>query len=115
MIRLIIVVALLAGSVSAHGYGLYGAGSESCATWTSRRSTNDPLWGGSISWVFGWVSAAGYWEVAETNDLNDSGDLAHTDHNAIAVWIDKYCSQNLVDDLEDATIVLVEELARRAG
>ena len=54
-----------------------------------------------VSWVLGWLSAAGHYSV----------DLKETDVDAISAWVDSYCHANPLDTVAGAATVLVKTLA----
>ena len=111
--RTLVLAMLLVGCVSAHGeITIYGAGAESCAKWSQTREESDAR--GFVLWVLGWLSGAGYYDVARIYSYNKSGELVQTDSEAIAVWVDDYCRENPRDQVSDAAKALVKELAQRA-
>jgi hypothetical protein len=81
----------------------YGSGTTSCGTWLADRD-NYAVHMVELSWVLGWLSAAGAYNV--------QSDLRHTDANAIAAWVDKYCRENPLDHISDAAAHLVDELSK---
>ena len=82
----------------------YGAAVESCGTWLANRHRGD--WYTDGQWVLGWVSAAGVYQAAT---------LRPTDANAMAVWVDNYCTAHPLDQLWVATAALVQELSKPAS
>ena len=60
-----------------------------------------------LSWVLGWVSAAGTYLGATLG-----GQLRHTDADAIAASLDKYCRENPLKNITDASLSLVLELSK---
>jgi hypothetical protein len=80
----------------------YGAGLLSCGKWLAARKGND--WYENGQWVFGWVSAAGNYNV--------QGSLRHSDSLALAAWVDKYCRENPLKTVAQASAALVDELAK---
>ena len=110
--RILILAVLLAGSVSAHGLEVYGAGAESCGKWIEF-SKNQLMRYNLNQWVLGFVSAASLFDGAKKLGF-ESGELAETDSNAVGVWMDNYCRENPLDTIMLAAGVLVGELAERA-
>jgi hypothetical protein len=105
-----ILLAVLVLSTNAHGGTTYfGAGVNSCGSWTeewARDSQRLELW---KAWVLGFVSGA--------NIYAEHGDFLRgpVDAPAIYAWINNYCRAHPLESLRDAAIELVGELLRRAG
>lgn len=110
--RILILAALLVGSVTAHGYTRYGDGNKSCGEWTQIKKNGDSS--ATAQWVLGWISAAGYYSVAKGID-NDSGILVTIDSAEIVAWVDDYCRLKPLNTVAHAAEAAVKELARRAG
>ena len=83
----------------------YGAGVKSCGTWLADRRENGVMAAVDTAWLLGWVSAAGYYDAR--------GNLRHTDSDAIAAWVDKFCREHPLDDISIAAAQLVETLAKQ--
>lgn len=84
-------------------YFVYGVGNESCGKWlASRTRPEDRLH--QTSWLLGWVSAAGFYDVY--------GTLKNTDVDAVAAWTDNYCHDHPLENLSVAAGVLVKTLAK---
>jgi hypothetical protein len=89
-----------------------------------------------LQWTLGYVTAAGYYTAAIWNSLLDANpDLAtflstycsqqpaarlcrnqlvkKTDADAISAWLNLYCRDHPIDDLETANRALVESLGDR--
>jgi hypothetical protein len=84
---------------------LYGAGGSSCGQWLADREK--PMHHVELNWVLGFVTAS----------ENFFGELKlpmprHTDANAITAWVDKYCRENPLKNIADASANLVIELAK---
>jgi hypothetical protein len=73
----------------------YGAGASSCAWWIKDKKdkANYHL---NMQWVLGYVSAAG-----------NCVDLKKTDSDAIAIFMDNYCSEHPYSRISDAAFELV--------
>ncbi|MFB3105746.1 MAG: hypothetical protein ACE1ZA_12615 [Pseudomonadales bacterium] len=110
--RIVMLAALLVGSISAHGYMRYGHGNKSCGEWTQIQETADAA--AVTQWVLGWISAAGYYAVAK-GIANDSGLLVTIDSQAIVAWVDDYCRRKPLNTVAHAAEAAVKELAERAG
>jgi hypothetical protein len=81
----------------------YGVGTQSCGTWlAARKQQTDYASMVYLNWVLAWLSAAGYY----------GADLRHTDSNAVAAWLDKYCRENPLNYIKDAAPSLVDELSK---
>jgi hypothetical protein len=104
-----VVAVLCVGTANATPYTIYGGGTESCGQWIA--SANNGTRGWLLSWVLGWVTAAGHYGVgamyAKSPALQDS------DADAIAAWLDNYCSTHSLDKMPKAVDALVQELAHR--
>jgi len=89
-------------------YRDYGAGVASCGKWLADRSdwlANRSIQHGvDLSWVLGWLSAAGYYDVR--------GDLRDTDADAVTAWVDKYCREHPLNEIDEAASSLVVELSK---
>ncbi len=84
---------------------VYGAGAESCGRWLASSSDQGTrLY--NESWVLGWLSAAGHYNV--------HGPMQDTDADAVSAWLDSYCKEHPLDSLHVASAVLVRELSKRA-
>jgi hypothetical protein len=84
---------------------VYGAGTASCGKWLADRET--PMHPVELSWVLGFLTAS----------ENFLGELhlpspRHTDANAVAAWVDKYCRENPLKNIADASPALVIELSK---
>ena len=82
-------------------YHSYGNGSVSCGSWVADRNTRSHF--SEEQWVLGYVSAVGYYDVFELKHTNE----AHVGFN---LYIDNYCHQHPLSDIEEATQHLVEDL-----
>lgn len=84
---------------------LYGAGINSCGSWLEHRGI-DALHSHELSWVLGWLSASENWGTGLGIHLR------HTDANAVSAYVDKYCRENPLKSIADASLGLVVELAK---
>jgi hypothetical protein len=85
-------------------YTQYGNYKVSCGTLTSSSGLQK---GAYTAWIMGFVSGAGYgYSISGTT-------LAETDYEGGAAWIEKYCSEHPLDEIVNAAIALVKELAAR--
>jgi hypothetical protein len=100
----LIILCGMGTQVAAGTATVYGAGTESCGKWIAS-STNPGIRAWEVSWVLGWLTAAGYYRVA--------GDLKETDSDAIAAWVDNYCRANPLDTVGTAATGLIKTLAER--
>jgi hypothetical protein len=84
---------------------LYGAGNRSCGNWLADRGnvTHET----ELNWVLGWLSASGAFIATVTK-----GSLRHTDADAVAAWVDKYCRAYPINNIGDAASSLVVELSK---
>ena len=110
--RILILSVLLAGSVSAHGLELYGAGAESCGKWIEF-GKDEIMRYHFNQWVLGFISAASVFDGAKKLGF-ESGELAETDSDTVDAWMENYCRENPLDKIVIAAGVLVGELAEQA-
>src|SRR5262249_41665691 len=80
-------------------YVVYGSGTITCGKWTAERQ-EPSLHTGRLNWVLGYITGAA-WQ-GETIRLTDS--------DGIDQWLDRYCAQNPLVKLEDATKALISDL-----
>lgn len=106
----VIVVAVVFGYLALPGLAqssrprtLYGPGTRSCGAWTADRKT-ESAWLGQANWLTGVVSAANMFAEQPPRE---------TDSQAIAAWIDNYCSANPLSGLSDAVGGLLTALDTR--
>jgi hypothetical protein len=83
---------------------VYGAGTSSCGMWLADRAT--PMHNFELSWVLGYLTAS------ENYSASLQIPLRHTDANAAAGWVDKFCRENPLKDIADASFSLVVELSK---
>jgi hypothetical protein len=88
----ILAVTLSGGTTEA--YQLLGPGGASCGTWTADRRTG--LHQIDLAWVLGFLTAVGYIGVDNLDPLQG------LDANAVAAWIDSYCQQHPLQDIDAA-------------
>jgi hypothetical protein len=92
---------------------LYGAGGASCGSWLADRNNLKQNIEATfrstveLNWVLGFLTAS----------ENFLGELhlpspRHTDANAVAAWVDKYCRENPLKNIADASANLVIELSK---
>jgi hypothetical protein len=84
---------------------VYGAGTASCGKWLADRQTLTH--NVELNWVLGFLTAS----------ENFFGELhlpmpRHTDAPAVAAWVDKYCRENPLKNVADASANLVIELSK---
>jgi hypothetical protein len=79
---------------------MYGPGTASCGKWLADRE-NVAMHQIELSWVLGWLSAMG--AVGWSLHPNGRG-LRHTDADAVAAWVDKYCRAYPLNNIGDAGI-----------
>jgi hypothetical protein len=85
---------------------VYGWGNHSCGKWLASINDESERFLYS-SWVLGWVSAAGYYDV--------QGSLRKTDSDAMRAWIDNYCHDHPLETIDTAASALVRALAKHKG
>jgi hypothetical protein len=84
----------------------WGAGSRSCGNWLADRG-NTFLHNVELSWVLGWSSAS-----SAIYGVSLGGHMRQTDSDAVAAWLDKYCRENPLKSLTDASLALNLELLK---
>ena len=68
-----------------------GAGATSCGMWVEDRKLNGHY--SQLAWIMGFISAYNHYVDSKARNRPD-GVFGSIDHNAIAVWMDNYCSNN---------------------
>ena len=98
-----VMLCCLLPSVS-HGstYTSYGAGTRSCKQYLVDRRNGAHI--PSMIWVQGWVSAVGHYGIA---------DLRHIDANAMVSFVDRYCRETPLEDVDGAARALVKALMKK--
>lgn len=96
-----IAVATTVASPALADYKGYGVGMKSCGAWLQERKSGTGDWYQMGQWVLGYVTAYGYYG---THDLKD------VDSHAMSAWIDNYCQQNPLEDIETAARKLIDTL-----
>lgn len=102
---LVITLAIvgLANSALAETKPILGPGAGTCGTWTQeRKETQYPH---KLGWVLGFISSY--------NHYMNKNIFGNADAQAIASWIDNYCSANPLDSVYTVSIALIRELERR--
>ena len=89
-------------------FTIYGAGTKSCGNWLADRKEGQAMEQVELSWALGWLSASGAWLGVE----HPGSYLRETDANAIAAWLDKYCRDNPLKSIADASSSLALELSK---
>ena len=106
MKRTLAVICLLATiSVNAAPRTVLGTGLMSCGKWNKEQDRI--MKGLYVSWVLGYVSALNF-----TNTNTDA--LKNTDSDAVESAIDKFCLQNPLEDVHDASNDVFLQLLRMA-
>lgn len=85
-------------------YKVYGHGAASCGTWIQRQREGGVSSNSTKAWIVGFVSGAGY--VAAPS-------LGVTDSDGVAAFVDKYCAENPLKTIANATEELVDTLQRK--
>jgi hypothetical protein len=107
MAAVLLCAASLGSAETAHPPGQYkdyGQGNLSCGRWLTDRRSDQATSLSDISWVLGWLSAAGYYDAR--------GALRDTDANAVDAWVDKYCREHPLNDIQDAAVSLGDQLSK---
>ena len=101
--------------VSANANEIRGAGASTCGTWLQYRISKEKfaeLFAElHLHWIQGFISS--YNQFVYTG-RNPDGIFGSVDSKSIAAWMDNYCRAKPLDTVYQGTLVLVEELKRRA-
>lgn len=114
LIRAIIIATIFASSTHAqtlpsrkemnfYGYPEH----DSCGDWTLNRANRGFRTQALEGWVLGFVTGANFYGSSDGKtgaDTNSTGMLA---------WVDRYCADNPLDDIVEASVKLVTELKKR--
>jgi hypothetical protein len=87
-----------------------GAGATSCGQWIEDRKKDDHLT--QLNWVLGFISA---YNTFLYKGKHPNGIFGSSDYNALAVWLDNYCSKNPLNTLYEGVVPLVQELRLRVA
>lgn len=82
-------------------------GITSCGNWVKARSEKDTLELVYRAWLHGYLSGIA---VESEKDLLDA-----TDSESLALWVDKFCKANPLDNVGNAGYFLATELIKRKG
>lgn len=63
-----------------------------------------------MHWVQGYLSAYNQYTY---RGKNPNGVFGNADHQALAIWLDNYCSASPLDTPANGMVKLIEELERR--
>lgn len=92
-------------SPSQQTHYFYGAGLESCGSWTAmRRLEKTSNYYADVAWIQGFLSAAGAYFLTAPRE---------TDADAIDGFVDNYCRDHPLEKLSLAAHALVNELGGR--
>lgn len=98
---------LVAQQVPATGqYIAYPVGNDSCAGWREEREHPRTTLTGAAQqgWVLGFVSGVNFAGVST---------LRATDSDGLLAFVDSYCAEHPRGDVRQATVALVQQLARK--
>ncbi len=70
-------------------YMVYGAGKESCGSWTEVKKTDGPSYWQLTQWVTGYLTAYSLWVEDGSGPVSDNSSA----YGPIA-WVDNYCQEN---------------------
>jgi hypothetical protein len=106
-LRSVVVTIAIIGftsSVLAETMPILGPGATTCGTWTQDRKTDQYF--SQLGWALGFISSY--------NHYMNKNIFGNADAQAIAGWIDNYCTANPLDTIYAASVELVRELGRRS-
>jgi len=99
----VLVLATVLVSTSGYGAMMLGQGGKSCDTWAKDRKEASVITFTNQAWVLGYLSA--------TNSYGYEKDfLKGSDNAELFIWIDNYCNQHPLKDIDDASNALVKVL-----
>lgn len=105
----IVFIFLLVICTKSHSAMVYGSGVSSCGKWNaaSQLYQKEPL----LQWVLGYVTFASILEgKIDALPYIQALELKDTDVEAILGWVDNYCQENPIDNIQKASSSLVEVL-----
>lgn len=110
MKKLILIIVLTMASMTAWAdWAVKGEGNFSCSEYVSAKRSNEAKLYSSVTWVQGFISGVNHQRaLPEGSDSYLGQDMPAA---SIARWLEKYCQENLQNDLADAAEALVKELA----
>ena len=97
-----ITVLLLLASTNALAYKGYSAGLNSCGSWVESRSEGNFYT--SAQWVLGYLTSYGYYSINHLKEV-DSG--------AILTFMDNYCREKPLEDIESGAQSLINALKKK--
>lgn len=99
----IFALATVVISTSGNGAMMLGQGGKSCGTWAEDRKEGSVITFTNQAWVLGYLSAA--------NSYGYEKDILKSSDNAeLFGWIDNYCKQYPLKDIDDASNALIRVL-----
>jgi hypothetical protein len=104
---------LSATGLPAHALTVFGYGGETCGAWTANGTPGTGRDGyslGQIAWMTGAISEAAIL-LLENRQVDM---LRNTDADALIAWINNYCQQHPLNQLQTAINALIAELLQRA-
>jgi hypothetical protein len=104
---LLLTALLPSNPARSESYAVWGAGSRSCGSWTSDRKEQGWSAIADLSWVDGFITAMNY------SSPRVNGASHKIDGDAIAAWIDNYCSMHPLEPISSAAEALTATLAKR--
>ena len=94
-------------STATTDYEIRGQGTSSCGTWLEYRRDRDLLAFPIQAWLDGYITAFDrQWASENDHPLPDR------DNNALYAWVDNYCMQNPLANINEAAGKLSGELTR---
>jgi hypothetical protein len=113
------VLALIASSLGAQAFVVWGPGNDSCVRFAEERSGDSSRFHMEMSWIAGFVSAQNADFAANAAKRGISGPqldvdiLRGMDNSALEAWIAQYCATNTQSDLIRAASALSKNLFDR--
>lgn len=105
--RVLTILLLLASSSQLLAAPIKGAGATSCGSWLKERRNGTYVV--DLNWVLGFVSAYNHYLYLDSV-TNKNGVFGSADPEAVAAWMDNYCSANPLSTPYAGSVELIQEL-----
>jgi len=104
LLRLMLIV--FATGFSAHSHAVLVRGAPSCGNWVTERASPNK-WNGLANnyWLNGYLSS--YAKLSHKDILNNA------DNESIKRWMDNYCKEHPLNEIDDGADVLIIDLIKR--
>jgi hypothetical protein len=89
---------------------IWGTGHESCGTWVADDSNQESR-DHDVQWLLGYISAYNRFALTLDKDVA-KGTI---DGQGLIAWVDKYCADHPLDQIEPVSNRLIDDLRQRSG